>query len=362
MIKLIHTADLHLCSPLTARLTHSQIAERKQEILSTLNTLCQTAVREGVSAVLIAGDLFDHDRVNTSGLETVLALLAGHPQLTFYYLPGNHEKALLTASGLPMPGNLRIFGEDWTYFTLGEITVAGRSETAADMFDTLRLPPDGVNLVVLHGEVRPRSAPNGVIGLTEAAECPIDYLALGHYHSYAEHSLGRRGVAVYAGTPEGRGFDECGEKGAVLITVDGHAVTHRFLPTARRRLWDIPCDVSDCADLRAAEDRMTDALQGIPPQDLVRLRLVGRRPPDSPLNLTALTARFRSGYYHFELRDESRLLLRAEDYRYDRSLRGEFIRLVLADPTLEEEQQERIIRCGLSALSGERGAELGGNL
>lgn len=107
---------------------------------------------------------------------------------------------------------------------------------------------------------------------------------------------------------------------------------------------------------------MTDALQGIPPQDLVRLRLVGRRPPDSPLNLTALTARFRSGYYHFELRDESRLLLRAEDYRYDRSLRGEFIRLVLADPTLEEEQQERIIRCGLAALSGERGAELGGNL
>ena len=59
--------------------------------------------------------------------------------------------------------------------------------------------------MVLHGELRDKSAQGGVIGLTEAANKNIDYMALGHYHTYSEAQIDKRGVAVYSGTPEGRG-------------------------------------------------------------------------------------------------------------------------------------------------------------
>ena len=48
----------------------------------------------------------------------------------------------------------------------------------------------------------------------------IDYLALGHIHSYKCHKLDKRGVYCYSGCLEGRGFDECGDKGFVLLETE----------------------------------------------------------------------------------------------------------------------------------------------
>ena len=58
-------------------------------------------------------------------------------------------------------------------------------------------------------------------------------------------------------------------------------------------------------------------------------------------------------FYYFEIKDSSKLLTRSDDYKYDRSLRGEFIRLVLEDDSIAEEEKEKIIHCALSALAGE---------
>ena len=56
--------------------------------------------------------------------------------------------------------------------------------------------------------------------------------------------------------------------------------------------------------------------------------------------------------YFAKLADETRLLIRPEDYRNDISLKGEFVRRVMAS-SLTETEKERIIACGFRALSGE---------
>jgi exonuclease SbcD len=48
-----------------------------------------------------------------------------------------------------------------------------------------------------------------VISLKELKNKAIDYLALGHIHSYKMEQLDSRGVYCYPGCLEGRGFDEC---------------------------------------------------------------------------------------------------------------------------------------------------------
>ena len=46
----------------------------------------------------------------------------------------------------------------------------------------------------------------------------IDYLALGHLHDYRFERLDSRGHYCYSGALEGRGFDELGPKGFVVVS------------------------------------------------------------------------------------------------------------------------------------------------
>ena len=57
-------------------------------------------------------------------------------------------------------------------------------------------------------------------------------------------------------------------------------------------------------------------------------------------------------FYFLKIKDESRLKIEKETYEHDISLKGEFIRLVMASDRSEEEK-EQIICCGIRALSGE---------
>jgi DNA repair exonuclease SbcCD nuclease subunit len=206
---------------------------------------------------------------------------------------------------------------------------------------------------VLHGELCDRSRPGGEIGRRDAAGRGIDYLALGHYHSYSAERIDERCTAVYPGTPEGRGFDETGDKGYVLVECDVGGARHRFVPFSRRRLHEIRVDVSGVSDLYTIEDTAEKALADIASRDLVRLLLTGYLPVGVTPDLAALTARFATRYYFFEAKDETRLKINASDYEHDISLKGEFIRLVMRDPSLPAKKKEEIIACGLAALFGE---------
>ena len=64
-MKLIHCADLHLDSPMESNLSSEKARERKSEILSTFTKMVRLAAENDVSAILIAGDLFDSDHITT---------------------------------------------------------------------------------------------------------------------------------------------------------------------------------------------------------------------------------------------------------------------------------------------------------
>lgn len=353
-MKLIHTADLHINSPLTsAHIPPSRIAERKRELIDTFRAIVDYATPQDYGAVIIAGDLFDSETTGVRARDAITAAIGKCPDITFFYLPGNHEKKAFLPYAEKL-SNLKVFGDDWTYFEFEDICIAGRAATTCDMFDTLNLSPRKKNIVVLHGELRDRSADGGIIGINDAAGRSIDYLALGHYHTYTEKEIDRRGVAVYSGTPEGRGFDETGEMGIVLLDTAGSGITHIFKPFSKRTLHDIPCDMGDVASQREAEDKIENLLFGLPARDIVRVRLTGGVKPGIPREFPYLVSRMNERFYSFEIKDECHMAISAEDYINDYSLKGEFIRLVLKDNSLTDVKKERIINAGLAALTGER--------
>lgn len=351
-MKLIHCADLHLDSPMESNFPVEKAKERRGEVLSTFRRLIDLADRCGAAGILIAGDLFDSSRTTRRTERFVLDLITQHPNLYFFYLSGNHDSGNRWLAGLDKPKNLCTFGEDWTSYPFGDVTVIGSESPDPD---TLKTDPDRVNILLLHGQwKRGAGAPAGdVIPMAKYRNRNLDYLALGHIHSYGEAKLDDRCVACYSGCLEGRGFDECGQKGYVLLEIEHGKVSHRFVPLARRTLHDISCDVSGCDSQTAIEDRVAEQVAGISTDDLLRLTLVGAHPVDLDPDLPRLLRLFSERFYFVKVYNKTRLLIRPEDYALDISLKGEFVRRVLADEKLTDEQKEKIIVYGIRALAGE---------
>ena len=352
-MKILHTSDIHLDSPLTSRLPADKVRERRRELLSGFGRMVEEAKGLGVRAMIIAGDLFDSERISQRALDTAIDIFEGANEIEFFYLPGNHEGDALTLSGRTLPSNLKTFGKEWTYYNAGNLTIAGRSEIREGMFESLDLPKDGKNIVVLHGETRERTASPESIGLRDASGRNIDYMALGHYHSNRAEAIDDRGAAVYSGTPEGRGFDETGDKGYVIINTDGPKLSYSFHPFAARKLHIVRLDISGVVRTAEIAERADRALRYLPPSDIVRLELCGKYFPNLWKDTDALIKLFEHKFYYFEVKDSSRIAINPDDYKHDKTLKGEFIRTVSADDSLDEETKEKIIACGINALMGE---------
>ncbi len=351
-MRILHTSDLHLESSLS-RLPADKVRERKNELFITFERMIGEALRLGVRIFIIAGDLFDGEKLTKKAAERVSAAIERAEEIDFLYLPGNHERRSFIERIGVAPKNLFVFDDDWTYFDYEGLTVAGRGECTADMFNTLSLDPNVKNIVVLHGPTKDYSGVSDGISLPDARERGIDYIALGHYHSYSVSRVDGRATAVYCGTPEGRGFDEAGDCGFVLVDTDDYVITHRFCPFARRRMQIVEVDVSIAARVADVEDLVEAAVSKIPTCDLVRAVLVGERDPELSLDTDILSSRYRDRFYFFEMRDDTGMRIDPEAYKYDKSLKGEFIRLVSARDDIAPALKDRIIRCGLSAMIGE---------
>ncbi len=367
MVKIIHCADWHLCAPQTARLDPRQAEERRTSLLSRFAAMIDYARDNGVRAVLLSGDLSDNGLLPHTVQDDILDRMAAVPDIRFFLISGNHDRISPAAIGgcfsrgrRPIPDNLTVFGGTWeTYALTEEITVTGIS------FDGVHaappppsFAPDTYNIVMVHGAI---STADGALGVEDGIPLPlfmgknVDYLALGHYHTLDHGPLDGRGIRCYPGCPVGRGFDECGTKGFVLLKTQG--VVRRgaeFVPFADRTWHMVEVDVTDTAHGAAAlEDAVFSALGDISEDDLVRVVLCGEEAPEVRRGTAYLSRRLSERFYYAEVKDSRRTRLDPAQYRYDVSLRGEFVRRVLSASELSEEDRADILRLGLSVLDGE---------
>ena len=353
-MKLIHCSDIHLDSPLESNLTALQARERNSEICRTFTRMVDYAKNNRVSAILLCGDLFDTDRVSATTEQLIADTIAQAPEITFFYLKGNHDEASRAFGGSGLPENAVTFGEEWSYHRFGDVTVAGielTERSCHSLYDTLQLNPDHRNIVMLHGQTAGHKGEE-LVSLPDLRGKHIDYLALGHIHSYAADKLDERGIWCYCGCPEGRGYDECGEKGFVLAETNDCGISHRFIPFASRTLHDLKVDITGFTTAPELLGLLRRAAEEIPQRDLVKFTLTGSYTPDTHKDLPFLRTMLADRFYSMKLKDCTHLQLDAASYENDISLKGEFIRMVLASQ-LPDEDKDRIICAGLEALRGE---------
>lgn len=349
-MKIIHCADVHLGSKMDSKLPSEKAEERRRELRSAFSNMVEYAKNEEVEVILLAGDIFDSDRPLKKDKEFFYSVVANNPGITFLYLRGNHDG--LTSYEVPLE-NLKTFTDKWTLYNFGRVNIAGleiTKENCTPLYSTLRLERDAVNIVMLHGQI---GETGGVdkINLTKLKEKNIDYLALGHIHSYVSEKLDGRGIYAYSGCLEGRGFDEAGEKGFVLLDV-GEKIKARFVPFSARKVCIEEVDISSATDGYTAYTLVKEALN-CKKSDILRVVLRGEVGFDNSDLSAELQKRLqRENYYYAEVKDRTERKIDISEYADGVSLKGEFIRLVCSDAELPEEKKREIIALGLRALNG----------
>ena len=138
----------------------------------------------------------------------------------------------------------------------------------------------------------------------------------------------------------------------LLLTVEDGSVAHEFVPFSARQLHRVPVDITGLTQNAQIAQRMKEQSLGLSPEDMVEFLLTGESDPTADISAPYLQQTLQGSFFFVKVKDESHLALDADAYRNDVSLKGEFIRQVLASE-LTDADKAAVIRAGLQALSGE---------
>lgn len=357
-MKIIHTADTHLGSALRG-LSTEKAELRRAELLDGFRNLCSYARDNGVSAVLISGDLFDENKASRQLRAEVFSAMDAAAPVCFFYVSGNHDGGMDITDDLP--ANLYTFSQNrtWQSYDLPEnITITGLDAKylTPNSYEELGLRYERFNIVMLHGEItRGDGSGREEISLSRIQNRGVDYLALGHIHQpmLQAERLDGRGRYRYCGCPEGRGYDECGKRGVFLLDIqNGRVENELFISFAKREICERSADVSACTSYYDIERVVQSALEGVRATDMVKVTLCGKHKAGLRKDISLLSARLNDAYFHAKVTDEAKAVVDYAAYENDLSERGEFVREV-GRCALSEEERAEILDVGLKALAGE---------
>ena len=341
-MKIIHSADIHLGSKIEAKLTKEKADIRKAEVRQAFNKMVNYAILNEIKIILISGDLFDSATPLKKDKEFFYNVVKNNPDIDFIYLKGNHDTV---ESGFDEEiDNLKIFKDKWTTYFYEGVTISGIEilpHNEYEITNGLKLPKDTKNIVMLHGEANkiPRIKENN-----------IDYMALGHIHTFSEVKFDIRGKSFYSGCLEGRGFDEIGVKGFVVF--DTETMTVDFIENSLRVVEEFAVDISSSANSFEAYKIVKDSINSHP-KNICMINLCGEIKYDGLYLAEDIEEYLQDQYFFIYVKNKTTEKIDYNKLAGENTLKGEFVRTVLSSGEYSQKQKEQIISVGLKAFDGQ---------
>ena len=338
MIKILHSADWHLDSPLQGR-TAAQTSLLRQSLLEIPGKVAAICKEEQCDLMLLSGDLFDGAYTKDSYLALFHALES--VKIPVFITPGNHDFSAADSPWLAeqWPENVHIFTRPvMESVSLPDLNcrVYGAGFTGIDCHGLLenfhadQAEPWAIG--ILHGDPTQTNSPYCPITSQQIRASGLHYLALGHIHKGGSIQEGKT-LCAWPGCPMGRGYDEDGDKGLLIVTVD-EETSCRFIPLGGPKFYDLECPVEN-----SAEEALEKLLPPVGNRDFYRITFTGNSPA---INIASLIEQF-SRFPNLELRD--RTLPPVDIWRAvgEDSFEGMYFQLLQDALNGQDEENQRII-------------------
>ena len=332
MIKILHSGDWHLDSPLQGRSPEQAAALRRElgKIPGKLADLCR---QEQCDLVLLSGDLFDGAYTQES-YRTIYDALR-NMGVPVFIAPGNHD---FISPDSPYekeiwPENVHIFKKqqiEWVDIPELSLRVYGAGFQSMDCPNLLEgFRTEGNAVGVFHGDPTQVSSPYNPVTKHQVQASGLRYLALGHVHKGDSFTAGQT-LCAWPGCPMGRGWDEQGEKGALIVTLD-EKVQMKFVTLDAPKFFDLSV---------AYEKGIGSVLPAVQGNDFYRVTLTGEA---EKVDLKALREEF-SAFPNLVLRDDTCKPVDPWECVGEDNFEGVYFGLLkqMLD-TADEEEKERIL-------------------
>ncbi len=273
-MKILHSADWHLDSPMAGHSTEQSRYLRSQ-LLTLPEKVANLCKKENCDLLLLCGDLFDgvYTKESLNALRSALESV----EVPVFIAPGNHDfcgkdSPYLTES---FPENVHIF----THPVLESVSlpqldcrIYGAGYDAMDCPALLKnfsaAGQERWHIGLLHADPLQANSPYAPLNAQQVRASGLHYLALGHVHK-GDSFLAGDTLCAWPGAPMGRGYDESGIKGVLLVELE-ETVTTRFVPL------DTPCFYDETAVVGESPEQTLAAI--LPPtatQNFYRITLTG---------------------------------------------------------------------------------------
>lgn len=293
-IRIIHTSDLHLDKCFSGTGMSSHFGNRRRQ---SLRDVFQSIIRRckdwPADVLLIAGDLFEQDRITRDTVAFLVSQFSSIPNTLVFIAPGNHDPCIQESPYLTenWPENVHVYSVPmWESVKAdtrnGEVFVHGFG------FDSpyLNQNPFGhllidhatksaVHVAVAHGSEKSRQPPDkedyAPFTAQEAAAPGLNYLALGHFHSFQMIDGQFDTKVCYSGSPEGLSFKEFGVHGYVEVEIDGKQTSITAVPSSQMVYLDesIACD--EFKSSQEVVEAIRDLAKSVDAKVIGRIRLTG---------------------------------------------------------------------------------------
>ncbi|GAN67934.1 metallophosphoesterase family protein [Acetobacter orleanensis] len=235
-MKFIHTSDWQIGR--TFRFADDDtLGALQAERLEVIRRLGSLARQEGVTHVLVAGDVYEHETPGDRTLHQPVERMREFADVQWHLIPGNHDAdqpegvwARLTRSGLPEnvtlhrePGPVLLDGAHQAWLLPA---VLKRRHVLTDLtayMDEAETPPDALRIGLAHGSVvgfgGEAESEHNPVAVDRARRAGLAYLGLGDWHGFCRIDA----RTFYSGTPETDRFTTGGGGGgeAVVVTLPG---------------------------------------------------------------------------------------------------------------------------------------------
>lgn len=356
-VKVLHCADLHFDTPFK-ELSKEVSDTSKNELLEVFKNIIDLAIDENIEVLLIAGDVFDNLTVNKNTLFFISDQIRRIKNIKVFISPGNHdpynEKSFY--SMINWPENVYIFKGDMEFKEVKELNLivwgAGfrNSYENETLLRGINIDNDKINIMLLHGEITSSNSKNeyNPIYINDIYNSNIDYIALGHRHKFS--GILKEGMTTYAysGCPQGRGFDEEGEKGVIIGEVYKGGTNLEFFPVYKRKyvtkeIYITGTNNYDEVVFKVLSDLSDEEIH----KNFYKIILKGELKEHFKLNENLLIEKLKNKFYYFKIINDTSIEVNLEELSKDYSIKGKFIAKIIEKLKEASDDDKEILKLAL---------------
>lgn len=365
-IKIMHSADLHFDTPFND-VDESQSKLNREELKEVFNKIINICNKESVDIFLLAGDIFDNYTINKETIHFIEVALGNLKNTKVFVSSGNHDpygnKSFYKL--VNWPENVHIFKGDLEKIYIEEFNTnvwgIGFTErhVKTSMMKNVVADNNSINLMVIHGELSNSENGNSYnpILLKDIENSNMDYIALGHRHGYSGIKKEGNTYYAYSGCPQGRGFDELGDKGVILGYVTKGAVDLNFIKTSKRNYIEEKIDISNTFGYEEICNLILDKISEESRKvNFYKIVLYGEVDKEFKLDADILENRLKDKFYFCKIKDSTSIKLNLEEISKGYSVKSIFVKKMLEkiENAVDDEEKEVLrlsLKLGLSTLS-----------